>query len=254
MRSSSTPRTSDCRGHTGHTQGNETARKMQTQANPRFLQRQEAAGFTAFEPANGVPTTETGSRINSTLSRGIRRFPEAGASCALGCPNKVPLTRQLIFLCWAQGQGTLAAGWTSPLPRAPTAHRSASPTPPTLSAPFRPGRFFILRPVSISSEHRRDQRAPARGPPGELRAHPFSSPLSLSSGKLAPRGRFSAHHPGQRGFLDLRAKVTCPALLSWDGRCGQGLLGVSDHGVSTHFQLHRKGNRGSERLEWSGPW
>lgn len=119
-----------------------------------------------FERANGVPTTETGSQINSTLSRGILRVPEAGASCALGCLNKVPLTHQLMFPCWARGQGTLSAAWTSKLHTMPTAPSHASPILPPLSAPCRLDQFFIFRPVSVGSENRRDPRAQA---PGTLR-------------------------------------------------------------------------------------
>lgn len=79
-----------------------------------------------FEQANGIPIIETGSQINSVLSRG-----DAGASlkpepaAPRGRPNKVPLTHQLIFQCWApRDKYPSLLGGFHPCTRPPTTHHS----------------------------------------------------------------------------------------------------------------------------------
>lgn len=80
--------------------------KMKTQASPLLLQSERGRRLFSieFEQANGIPIIETGSQINSMLSRGdpgASLKPAPAAPC--GCPNKVPLTHQLIFQCLAPG-------------------------------------------------------------------------------------------------------------------------------------------------------
>lgn len=112
-----------CRGH--HASG---TRQTKIEASPRLLKSERGRRLFSieFEQANGIPIIETGSQINSVLSRG-----DAGASlkpapaAPRGRPNKVPLTHQLIFQCWApRDKDPSLLGGFHPCTPPPTTHHS----------------------------------------------------------------------------------------------------------------------------------
>lgn len=166
---------------------------------------------------------ETGSQINSMLSGGSGASPEPAPAAPRGRPNKVPLTHQLIFLCWAPGdkEPSLLDG-RQPCTPPPSPHPILPPLPSADGAdPLSHGRFLsALRTEGTTGP---SHRAPSGELPGFttlLVLLPPASPGDAFSGRTPKRtasgglaGGAPPRIPGPREHFPQRpARSPAPAV------------------------------------------